>query len=468
MAGTEYSLPGTTIEEVTLSQSVNVSSSQRTPCFIGVASDYVQVNYEAVVHTTTGSIYGSDSLVYSSAGIHAILQTGTQKGLKDIIAVTHYDLVGDKLVFTAAGLALVAKGATYYVSYTYDRPWDSMSFNSAVNDYIYKEFTNFEDVQADLGDNIPANPLVMIAYLALKVYNVPKIATVQVHTDTLAGYIDAIALIKERDIQTVCCLNSLSTIRSALITHVQERSIPDNGKWRMGWTGAPTATTLGDNTDGNSIRGIAYNTLSERVVMINATRAKYYYTDPTTQTETYTTVDGAFIAAAIAAYRDSFSYAATNLLNKTISGLVLFAEDFDDYYSDYQLKQAGSSSVFIVSLGSGNAIKVMDDLTTDNSTVARNNINVITAKDFIAKDVVIQMNRTFKGQLILDRGTFTTTVNAYLSTMFSVYKNAEVIESVGTLKVTLDETDGTKIHIFYSYVPVYGLKHIEGTFALTL
>ena len=465
MAGLGYSLPGTTIEEVTQPQSVNISSSQRTPCFIGVASTTIQVNYEAVIRSSTGT----DNLVYSSSGVTSVTQIGTQKGLKDIIAVTDYSLVANKIVLTSAGQVKIASGATYYVSYKYTRAYDGSNLtNVTLNDYRYKTFTNFEDVQADLGDNIPANPLVMIAYLALRVYNVPQIAVVQVYTDDTNGYTNALSLIKERDVQTVCLLNSAANIRSLLVTHVNERSIPDNGKWRMGWTGAPAATVIGDNTNANSIRGIAYNLLNERMVMVNATRAKYYYTDPTTLTETYTTVDGAFIAAACAAYRDSFSYAATNLLNKTVAGLALFTEDFDDYYADNMLTMAGSSSVFLLGLGTSGALVVMDDLTTDNSTVARNNINVITAKDFIAKDVVIQMNRTFKGKLILDRSSFTTTVNAYLATMFSVYKNAGIIESVGTLTATLDATDGTKMHIFYSYVPVYGLKHIEGTFALTL
>ena len=50
----------------------------------------------------------------------------------------------------------------------------------------------------------------------------------------------------------------------------------------------------------------------------------------------------------------------------------------DDYYSDEMLKQAGACSVFLVRLGANNSIFVADDMTTDDTSVERNNINIIT------------------------------------------------------------------------------------------
>ena len=463
MASLGYKLPGTTIEEVTQPKSVNVSSTQRTPCFIGIASAYKKVTYEAVVRSSTGT----DSLVYSSAGIYQITQTGKQRGLKDIIAGTHYNLVADEIVWTSAGLAYVTAGATYYVNYLYNRPYDAIYLNNpTLNDYCYKEFTNFEDVYNDLGDNIPDNPLVMICNLALKTFNVPKVAVVQVYNTTSSAYQDALELIKYRDVQTVCCLTTSSAVRTLLVNHVTERSLPDNMRMRMGWTGVDIGTEIGSESDPNSIRGIAAGIKNELVVVPNATRAKYYYNDPTTREELYTTVDGAFIAATLAAYRDSFSYPSTTLLNKTVPGLELYTEDYDDYYSEYQLTQAGASSVFLVQPTVGGSMKVIDDLTTDNLTVERNNINIITAKHYIAKDIAIQIDRTFKGRLILDRGVYSNTVSGYLAIMFSIYKQAGIIESIGTLKVTLPPERRDTVQIFYSYYAVYTHKYTEGTYSI--
>jgi len=463
MASLGYKLPGTTIEDVSQPKSVNVSSTQRVPCFLGVASATKKVNFEEIIRSSTGF----DLLDYSSSGVTSITQTGKQRGLKDIIATTHYTLTSSGILWTSAGLVYVAQGATYFVSYNYTRPYDAINLsNPTLNDYCYKEFTNFEDVYNDLGEDIPANPLVGICKLALQVYNVPKVGVVQTYNSSSNSFSDALSLILYRDVQTVCCLSSSSAVRTYLVNHVTERSLPDNMRMRMGWSGAAAGTAVGDNSDPNSLRGIASGILNELVVMVNATRAKYYYSDPTTREQLYTIVDGGFISAAIAAYRDSFSYPSTTLMNKVIPGLELYSEDYDDYYSEYMLTQAGSSSLFLVQPSTGGAMKVIDDLTTDNSTVEKNNINIITAKHYIAKDVAIQMDRTFKGRLILDRGVYSNTVSGYLAIMFAIYKQAGIIEKLGTIKVTLPTTRRDTVNIFYSYYAVYTHKYTEGTYAL--
>ena len=452
-----YRIPGTRVEEVTLPQSVNISSTQRVPCFIGIASNYVRVNYEAVTQAVTGI----NDLAYTSTGIYSIINMGTQKGLKNLIAPTHYALVADQLVFTSAGMVLAGAGSTFYVSYYYDRPYDGANLtDTTLNDYRYKEFTNFEDVIADLGYAVEANPLCMMANLALTYYNVPKIAVVQVPTTSVADYAAALNLIKYRDVQTVCCLTTDTAVRTALINHVEERSLPDSGRYRMAWTGMPSGTSVTD------VAALAVSIQNERCVVVNATRAKFYYTDPDTKEAKTAIVDGAFIASAIAAYRDAFPSPSANLMGKVVSGLELYSEDYDDYYSEYQLEVAGASSVFTVQNASGGTIKVIDDLTTDNSTVERNNINIITAKDFIAKDVAVQMDRTFIGQLIQDQGSYTSAIQGYLGKMFVEYKSAGIIASIGTLSAKMNASRSDTVDIFYSYTSVYSNKQISATYAL--
>lgn len=460
MAGLGYRLPGTRIEEVTQPSSANVSSSQRVPVFIGLASDYIKVNYEEVTHGATTT----DSLAYTSAGIQEVFKVGTQRGLNDLVETVHFNLTGDQIVFTSSGV--IAQGATYFVTYSYDRPYDGTYLTDVtLNDYRYKEFTNFEDVITDLGEDIPANPLVMACKLALKYYNVPKVATVQIPTDTVDSYIDALDLLKYRNVQTILPLTTNSTVRTSVISHVTERSLPDNARYRMAWFGAATGTAVGDEDNATSLRGIAAGIRNELCMLVNATRAKYYYNDPDTNEELSTIVDGSFIAAALGAYRDSFIYPSTTLLNKIVPGLELFDADYDDYYSEYQLTLCGGSSLFLVQ-SLGGVMKVVDDLTTDNSTVERNNINIITAKHYIAKDVAIQMDRTFKGQLILNASSYVSTVKAYLATLFATYKKASIIESVGTLTANVSPLRRDTIDIHYGYTAVYTHKYTEGTYTL--
>jgi len=98
--------------------------------------------------------------------------------------------------------------------------------------------------------------------------------------------------------------------------------------------------------------------------------------------------------------------------------------------------------------------------------VERNNINIITAKDYVAKDVAIQMDRTFKGSLIKNRANYQSIVLEYLQTLFRAYLLNNVIEAIGTLKVTLPEDRRDTIRIYYSYYSIYAHKYTEGTYAL--
>jgi len=463
MAGLGYKLPGTTITEVTQPKTFNVSTSQRIPCFIGTASDYIRVNFESVIRSSTGL---ADNLAHTSDGIHDVIQVGSQRGLSDFVSGIHYNLTSNQIVWTSSGV--IAVGATYFVSYHYNRPYDAVHItDTELNDYRYKEFTQYEDVVADLGDDIPGNPLVMISKIALRYFNVPKIAVVQVKTSTLSDYSVALDLIKYRDVQTVVPLTTNSQIRALVAAHVTERTLPDNGRYRMAWFGAPTGTPIGTEGDSASLRGMAVALKNELCILINATRAKYYYNDPTTKAELSTVVDGSFIAAVLAAYRDSFVYPSTTLLNRNVPGLELYDEDYDDYYSENQLKLCGGSSVFLVQSVSG-VMRVVDDLTTDNSTIERNNINIITAKHYIAKDVAIQVDRNFKGKLIIDRGSYVNTMMAFLTSLFTTYKKQSIIERIDTIKVNINSERRDTVDLFYSYYSIYTHKYTEGQYSLSV
>jgi hypothetical protein len=448
-----YRLPGTKIEEITSPSSVNPSSPQRTPCFIGTASANITVTNEEV---TRGSGL-TDSLAYTSSGIYEIIRCGSQKGLGNFVEDTHFTIVANQIQWTSTGV--MDAGAKYYVTYKYVRP---------STDYIYKEFYSYEDVLADLGDNIPANPLVMISNLAFRYYNLPKIATVQVPVgETIDDYTEALDLTKYRDVQTPVCLTTNPLVQSVVVAHVTERSLPVNGRYRMTYLGAPVGTPIGTEDDTDSLRGMAAAIKNERVHFVNATRGLYYYNDPDTGEQASTVVNGSFIAAAIAAYRDSYIYPAASLLNKTVTGIELYDEDYDDYYSEYMLTLAGSSSLYLVA-PSGGYMKVIDDLTTDNSTVERNNSNIITAKDYIARDVAIQMDRTFIGSLIKNRPQYGGVVLNYLKTLFKTYLNNNVIEQVGDLKVSLPADRRDTCNIYYSYYAIYVNKLIDGTYSILL
>ena len=88
-----YTLPGTTITDNTQGVTVQTTSSQRKPCFIGLASPYVSVSKEAVKRST-GS---SDSFAYTSCGIYKISAVGSSSGMNNFKSNVHWKLVDNKI-----------------------------------------------------------------------------------------------------------------------------------------------------------------------------------------------------------------------------------------------------------------------------------------------------------------------------------------------------------------------------------
>jgi hypothetical protein len=405
---------------------------------------------------SVSAVVGANTYVFGIADDISITDTtinlsGTESQLNAITVGT---------VLTISTILPVAVGGTYFVTYKYNRE---------TADYVYKEFSKFDDVLNDLGDDTPDNPLVMIANLAFTYYGVPVIGVVQVPpSNQNSDYVDALELVRNRDVQTLGILNTSATVRNATIAHVNDRNLTENKRERMYYAGASALYPLGDNTVADSVCGISYSIKNDSIVFPNITRAKYYYKDPVTQLDTQTTVDGAFVAAAIAAYRDSFPYSAQTILGHVIPGLELFSEDFDDYFNDDALKTAGNASCFLARIGSSNSLVVVDDLTTDNRSIERNNINIITAKHYIQKDVRLQLDRTFVGNLITDRNIYKTDVETYLIRLLNTYKNMKIIENVVSVVVTLPPDRRDTIIVFFAYNAIYTGKYFEVTYTIAV
>ena len=439
---------------VTLAQSENKAASNGQFTVTLASPGLTHAHYAGKASVT--ATVGAETYVFGIADDVSVTDTtinlsGTESELNALLVGT---------VLTVETILPVSVGGTYYVSYTSNR---------ATSDYVYKEFNNFDTLVADLGADSPDNPLVMIANLALTYYGVPVIGVVQVApTNQNSDYVDALELVRNRDVQTLGILNTSATVRNAAIAHVNDRNLPANKKERIYYTGASQLYPLGDNTVANSVCGIAYGIRNEAVIFPNATRAKYYYKDATTGLDTLTTVDGAFVAAAIAAYRDSFPYPSQTILGHTIPGLELYAEDFDDYYNDDALMTAGDASCLLIRLGSSNSMVIVDDLTTDNRSIERNNINIITAKHYVTKDVRAQLDRTFIGNLIINRDLYQTDISTFLTRLLNTYKNMKIIEAVVKVEVTLPTDRRDTVLVKYGYNAVYTHKYVEGEYTIVV
>jgi len=402
----------------------------------------------AIINAVTYTFGIADDV---DAGDKTITLSGTNDNLNKL-------RIGTEL--TLESLPAVNIGGRYFISYTYNR---------SEEDYVYQEYTKSDDLKAQLGANVPENSAVMLGCLGFDYFNLPRIGFVPVReSNQNSDYVEALQKCKNRNVQTLGVLNSSGTVRNAVISHVNERNLPKNGKYRMYYTGPSILTPIGDIDTPNSIAATANTIKNEAVAFINATRGKVYYKDPATNEDTFTVVDGSFIGAAIGLYRDSFSYPSQNLLRYTIPGIELFAEDFEDYYSDDALIAAGEGSAFLVGLGANSSILVKDDLTTDNTSVEANNINIVTAKHYIAKDVAFNLDNVFIGSIVTNRPAYKLNIENFLHNLFASYMSAKIIEGIDKIEVTLPPKRRDTVKIKYAYYAIYSHKYIEGEYSISI
>ncbi len=450
MAG--YTAPGVTLTEVFRPSTVNLVTSLRIPCIIGKAATYITVTNEAVERSSTGY---ADDLANTASGIVSILTVGSQKNLDDYIVTTDYSLVSDQVLWTSTGTSPTT-GTDYYVSYTYTRP---------TTDYKYKEFTNLGALIQDLGPiEDDTQNISLMAYVMMKKNNVSRVATVQVQSPYSAtNFNNAIDLAKAREIQDIVALSTSTTVQAYARAHVIERSLPQNKKERIYWTGSASGTTY------TAISARAIALLAENVVYVSPTRAKCAYIDAITKLEVITVVDGAFIAGAVCGFRDQFLDPAQPILRRQVQGLELYDEDLETYFTDTIMDSMAGNGVLVLAPTSTADLtpKIRDDVTTDTTTVEKTELNVITAKHYMNKVIRTRMDDTFIGQKIINRAYYSDIVNNYLSLILQRALADAIISQIVTTSATILAATPRTVNIYYEYIPIYSNKIISGEYVLT-
>ena len=182
-------------------------------------------------------------------------------------------------------------------------------------------------------------------------------------------------------------------------------------------------------------------------------------------------MDGSFLAGLITAYYNSRPGANPNVevMGKIMPGFTLYREDFDNYYSKSRLTRAGQESLYLLQpVGSIGQPKVIDDLTTDSSTLERQNPNIIRSKDYINTDIANQMERNFQGKLMPDPGIHATAMLNYLSLLFSQYKQNKIVVKYKDLSVTRSSNRADTMVIKYAWEGVYTHKYTDGTYYIVV
>lgn len=454
-----YDLPGVTLTEQRGAPTPLIPESQRNHVIVGKIAPYIRVSNESVTRSSTGY---ADSLGYTSTGIYSVIEVSSVIGLGDYIEGRDFNLVDDEIVWTSTGL-IPSDGATYYVTYNKDR-LDS--------EYGFFRARNIEELYAQAG--YPLDDIQNVAIygqIAFNIYAIPVLYVQPVKPPyTNTNFLSAIQLLKNRDVQSVSVLNTDSTVRATAAKHVKERSLAVSKRERMLWTGAPTGT------DAEDMATLASAIDTEEVVFVSPTRANVTWFDITNNVEVTSTVDGAGLGCLVGLYRDSFSDPSYSLLRKRIPGFELFENDYEEYFTEDNLKILGAAGCLQIMpyKDQFDIPMAVDEITTEPTNFKTSSIAVVTAKHYNTKAIREAVDDAFTGKKIYNPVAYAQGVRNFVVGLMAklVNKGSIAYFEEGDVQAKVGEsfdgkvTNPSKVWLSYFYYAVYIHKYTEGQYTL--
>jgi hypothetical protein len=418
------------------------------------------------VGTFNGFNYTLDTDVVQNVanGGVEVLAIGSVLGLKNFVLNQDYTYTSSGIITWLPGARNTpAAGSRYFVTYNYNRP-----VTDFYKKYTYEEFGTFVDDWQMPTEDYLGN---IFAYIALEGIGLNRLVIVPVPPGSSAtNYINGIQSLEETDIQDLVVLSADPEVQVVGQFHVDERSAPENAMYRVYWTGPRSGQPLGDKNNPFSVIGQKQLLKSERVTYVNTPRGvvSYLLEDGRTATKV---VDGAFIAGLLAVYYNAQAGGSPNveIINKVIPGVRLFAEDFDEFYTKRRLERAGQESIYLIRpAGPLNLPVVVDDLTTDSSSLEKQSPNIVRSKDYISRDVAFQIKNAFEGKLMINPSQHIKNISTFMLSLFQQYRSANLIAEIGNISARRSEERPDTIRITYAYEAIYTHKYTEGEFFLSI
>lgn len=393
-----------------------------------------------------------------------ILAIGSVTGLRNFVLNQDYVYEPNgTITWLPSARNTPAAASTYFVTYNYNRPATDF-----YKKYAYEDFGSFvDDWQMPTGDHLGN----IFVYLAFETIRVSRLIIVPIPPGSSAtNYINGIQSLEDTDIQDLVVLSADPEVQVVGQFHVDERSAPENARYRVYWTGPLAGQPLGDKDTPASVIGQKQLLKSERVTFVNTPRGtvSYLLEDGRTGTKV---VDGSFIAGALAVYYNAQAGGAPNveIIGKVIPGIRLFPEDIDEFYTTRRLERAGQESIYLINpVGSLALPVVVDDLTTDSSSLEKQSPNIVRSKDYINRDVAIQIKNSFQGKLMINPGQHIKNINTFMQSLFNQYRGANVIAEIKNISASRSPDRPDTIKIFYAYEAIYTHKYTEGEYYLSI
>lgn len=249
------------------------------------------------------------------------------------------------------------------------------------------------------------------------------------------------------------------------------------------YVGAPIDTPIGSEIEPNSLVFLAKKTLA---VFGNSpahgTRIMTAHTRATRTIRledgsvTQVTLDGSFIAAAIASLISSFASPTETILQRQITSF----DTIDTYTDQENAILGGAGLTFLRDEGNG-IYRIREDITTDTYSADTQNINHMTQKQFVTRDIRRTMNNAVIASVFPSAGAGVALIQSVLvdrlrslETRLLIGKyqdeagNVRAINPARDAIVFRDPTDPTLYHIAYNYFLATAAKRIFGLYTVNL
>jgi hypothetical protein len=337
-------------------------------------------------------------------------------------------------------------GKKYFVDYEYAK---------APADYAVRFFFNMSDVIAEHGEVSTTDTLSLGAEIVFE-QGASAIALVQIDpaggpvVTQFKNAIDKLATVD--GINIVVPLSTDTSLFSYLKSHVNTTSSLTERKERtgiVGMSGSPSISTV-------MTQAQALN--SKRMVLVSPTSATRFVGNGVTPS----TLDGSFLAAAIAGIRTSRAFdVADPLTRKEIVGF----ESIPDTLLRAEKNQLSGAGVCVVENVSS-IPRVRFGTTTAPASVDTREYSVVEIIDFVASNMRKLLEAIFIGQKILldTPSQVRSTVSAVLQDLI----NREVIVGFDQVAASINGIDPTQVDVSFRISPVFPLNWILITFSLSV
>jgi hypothetical protein len=249
----------------------------------------------------------------------------------------------------------------------------------------------------------------------------------------------------------------------------------------LDWFGAPIGTPIGDRQTPDTLRFISDKTL--RVFGQSPSHGTRILVAPTTATvnvvlqsgDTVTvTLDGSFIAGALASLTASFADPANTVLKKNLAGF----QSVQTYTEKENVLLGDGAMDYFTDLGNG-VIRIEEDTTVDTFSIDFYLISAMTQKQFVTKVVRREMENSVIALVVPSAEAGVGIIKATLSGILlgllgrgiiGQYEddngNVRKYDPSSDIVVFRDSADPTLYHMFYAYFLRMPIKRVFGLFTV--